>query len=386
MGSIHTGSRPSHLDWQKAKSMVEDVERNAFARGVWFGVALALMLVLIAVGAVADEVSSIRDSSHEWYCETATGTMISGHTRQDKAFQSCMNRALQDGATYFVRGGTYRVSASLDLPPVVEPPPVEPPPEPPPDDSPLVTFGPVTSITQYPNTISALARDAFRWEITFTLNTSSGIQGLASRDENGTRTAGHLSIWVDNGTLIVRHQDDLLPQVQLQATTAIVAGVAYVAVVSVEAGVGISIHLDGALEASDPNAFSLAGNDLPLTLGGLCTRCNDPNDATIGPDRPIDGTVSMAIYADPLGMPDGSVMLNWINPTEDEDGDALPAGIPDRISIYREQPRELVTHLDGEAIAYEVTRLTPGEHCFVATAWNSTVQSADSNTSCKSVP
>ena len=411
MSTIHTGSKfppryGSMDDWQKAKAMVDDVERNAFARGVWFGVAVALLLVLIAVGATADEVSSVRDSDHEWYCETQTGVEISGHTRQDKAFQSCMNMALQDGATYIVRGGTYRVSASLDLPPVVEPPPiepppteppVEPPPEPPADDLPMVTFGPVTSITQYPNTISALAQDQFRWQLTFTLTQTSGIQGLASRDESGTSAPGHLSVWVDNGSLTLRHQDGGLGtdgiQFQLTAQTAILPGVQYVATVSVEKGVGTGLWLNGVMESSDTSAYGLSGNDLPLTLAGLCTRCDDAAVPAVGPDRPLDGEVSLAIYNDPLPMPDGTAMLNWTNPTEDEDGQALPAGIPDRISIYAVPgsgnatvSKSLVAHLDGESISYEVTGLPAGEACFVATAWNVSVQSADSNTVCKPVP
>jgi hypothetical protein len=81
----------------------------------------------------------------------------------------------------------------------------------------------------------------------------------------------------------------------------------------------------------------------------------------------------------------GDVMLNWINPTEDEDGEPLEVGVPDRISVYRSSPRGLVANLDGESIAYEVSPLGGGEHCFVVTAWNVNSQSVDSNEVCKVV-
>jgi hypothetical protein len=132
-------------------------------------------------------------------------------------------------------------------------------------------------------------------------------------------------------------------------------------------------------------AYGLTGNDLPLTLAGLCTKCNDPNDPTIGPDRPADGEVAMAIYADPLPLPDGTAMLNWTLPTEDVDNQPLPEGVPTDIAIYGLNPRQQIAKLDGEATAYEVIGLAPGEHCFVATAWNGALESADSNTACRTI-
>jgi hypothetical protein len=70
-------------------------------------------------------VSSTRDSTHEWRCETADGVLISGHVRQDKAQQACWNQALKNpGVTYITRGGTYRSIASA--PDVVVVPPGDP--------------------------------------------------------------------------------------------------------------------------------------------------------------------------------------------------------------------------------------------------------------------
>jgi len=160
---------------------------------------------------------------------------------------------------------------------------------------PQVTFGPVGSITQF--TDAALAQDEFRWEITFTLNTVAGIQGLASRDESGQDDSGHLSVWIDNGELIVRHQDiEEGQETQRLQVAGIVAATEYVAVVSIEQGVGMQLLLDGQLIDSTTIAFGIAGNDLPLTLGGRCWGCND----VTGPTDEIDGTVSLAIYNDPI--------------------------------------------------------------------------------------
>jgi hypothetical protein len=346
------------------------------------------------------QVSSIRDSQYEWMCETQSGSLISGHTRQDKAFQSCINLALADGLTYIVRGGTYRVKATGTTPPV-EPPVepcewdatipaddplcVEPPVEPPVDP---VTFGPATSIIVYPATISALKQDPTRWEITFTLNSVGTIQGLASRDQYGTNDAGHLSVWVDEiGRITARNQGlDGQVQTALVSQTVVVPGVEYVVDVNVSEAEGFSLYVNGQGEDSALTAYGSQNNDLPMVLAGRCTLCTA--DGSVGPDRPIDGVVAMTIHPESLplpGQPVATVMLNWENPTEDTNDDPLPDGIPDRITIYTVGAvgQSLVADLDGESIAYEVTGLLEGEHCFVARAWWDQRASDNSNTVCK---
>ena len=249
------------------------------------------------------EVESVRQTTYEWECQNADGTRISGHTRQDKAFQSCYNQALANpSSSFLVVGGTYRVTASTPTPP--EPPQ-------PPTPEPQVTFGPVSSPTTYPNTISALAQEATTWLITFELTTVDGIQGLASRDQEGQIQPGHLSIWIENSLVHVRHQDIAAgaSTVQLRSATAVTAGQAYKLEVSIDVNAGIGLWLDDQLEDSSPVAFGLAGNDLPLVLGGRCSRCND----TLGPDSPIQGTVYMEIWDQPKPLPPplGSAMLTW---------------------------------------------------------------------------
>jgi hypothetical protein len=360
----------------------------------WTAVLMVCLLLLpfTAKMTKADEYwNSIRDSQYEWTCEEADGTVLSGHTRQDKASVACANRTLTDGVVRYVRSGVYRIVRLKDpatTPPPTEPPvepPVEPPTEPPvePGETPQVTFGPTSTLIQFPSSISALRQDAFRWEITFTLNTVGGWHGLASRDESGTADPGHLSVWVQDGALVARHQGIDVGET-ITAATPILAGVEYTAVVSVEAGVGFALWLDSNLEGMATQAWGTLGNDLPLVVAGLCTRCEADAVPPVVADRPADGIVRLAIYDLPLDFPQASsVELNWTLPTEDTEGDPLPPGIPDRISVYKQPGQGLVTHLDGESITYEVTGLLPGEHCFTATAWNKTAQSENSNTACK---
>lgn len=333
-------------------------------------------LLLLALPAAADEVEFVRVGSVDWQCTTVDGQALSNHTRVDKAFQACANRSLQDGLEYRVVPAQYRVQATIDN----APPPPDPEPEPPPSTA--VTFGPVTAITEYPNTISALAQDAFRWELTFTLNDVAGIQGLASRDESGTNEPGHLTVWVDEGQLIARHQDTT-QSISIAATTPIVADVEYVATVSVEAGVGIAIHLDGVVEASDPFAVGTTGNSLPLILGGRCTRCND---GVNGPEYPINGSVYLEIFDQPLDFPQPvSLELRWTPPTQYEDDTSIGDGELVGYRLYQLSPggRQLLISLGADENGYEVTGLQPGEHCFAATALTADAESRDSNVTCK---
>ena len=69
--------------------------------------------------------SSTRTSSYDWTCKTANNTVISGHNRQDAAFQACANLVLQDGVSRTVSGGTYRIEATPATA-VIPPEPPEP--------------------------------------------------------------------------------------------------------------------------------------------------------------------------------------------------------------------------------------------------------------------
>lgn len=360
-----------------------------------------ILFAMLAIGAVllgafalanAAEVESVRESQYEWTCEDADGNLVSGHTRQDKAFQSCYNAALATGETYYVRGGAFRVSATGTEAPPPEPPPDPIPPDPDPTPTPQVTFGPLSTLTEYPATIGALKQDRFRWEVTFTLNSVAGRIGLASRDQSGTTDPGHLSLWVENGVLILRHQDACPncggsgEEVHIEATVPIVAGTEYHATVSINSNEGTALWLDGALEGSDPRSWGLTGNNLPLIVGGLCSSCKA--DGTVGPHNPIDGTVYMEIWDDalPLPQPTASLELRWTAPTLYETGDPIGPGELTAINLYQLSPgsRQKVAGVDPDQAAHEVTGLYAGtEYCFAATAV-AVEESADSNTVCRS--
>ena len=364
---------------------------------------LGVLAVLLGAFALAEaaEVSSVRASQYEWQCEDSDGNFISGHTRQDKAFQSCYNAALAaPGVEYFVRGGTFRVSATGSTEPPEPPiePPVEPPVEPPdPTPEPQVTFGPVSALTEYPATISALKQDAFRWEFIFTANTIEGPMGLASRDEYGQAEAGHLSVWIENGQVRARHQDidgGADSVILTSAANSIFAGTEHSAVVSIGPD-GTGLWLDGQLVDSNPNSFGLTGNDLPLIVGGLCTVCeNPPTQPDRIPDRPIDGEVYMEIWDDPLAIPQptASLELSWVNPTErepDEDGvvKPLPPEELAEVRLFRTEPepRVMIAGVDPDQSSHEVTGLYAGvNYCFRATALDTEGrESDDSDEACK---
>ncbi len=372
---------------------------------------VALIASAICLTAVAQEsprVSSIRDSQYEWQCETSNGDLISGHTRQDKANESCFNQALANpGTVYIVRAGTYRISATVpDAPPPPPPdppvdpdpdPPVDPPPDPGPDD-PLVTFGPVTSLTEYPSMVS-MQRDSFRWAITFTANSlvnkqagvarSATQAGLASRDQYGQNQKGHLTVYVeDEGTgdhrVHVRNQDidGGGPTTVLTGTTQIVPGQQYQVVVSLDEGTGIGLFVDGQLEDSSTVAYGLADNDLGLVVGGSCSQCDDAPDAPPDriPGRAIDGTTYMEIWAEPLELPAPvSSTLQWQAPTHYEDcdpdapaencGEPIGPGELTDFNIYLTQPEdELLRTVAGDVSSYEYVTTRDGLHCFEVTA------------------
>jgi hypothetical protein len=348
--------------------------------------AIALFL-LLCVGAVllgafalanAAEVESVRDGQYEWTCEDAAGNLISGHTRQDKAFQSCYNAALASGEIFYVRGGSFRVTATGTTEPPPEPPPEPEPPPPDPAPSPQVTFGPVSALTEYPSNIGALKQNTFRWEVTFTLNSlpATGRMGLASRDQSGTLQVGHFSLYVEpNGVLILRHQDACPncggsgESFKLIAPTPIVAGQEYVAVASMSGSQGTSLWLDGELQASDPRSWGLASNNLPLIVGGLCTICKPDAVPPVGPRYPIDGTVYMEVWNDALPLPEpiASLELSWVNPTSYVNGNPIGPGELTEIRLY--QDGQKIAGVDPDVAVYEATGLHAGrEYCFEATA------------------
>lgn len=347
------------------------VEGLAWALTVW-------MIGTLVNAAYGQEIESVRQTQYEWECKEQDGDRVSGHTRQDKAFQSCINLALANPQTpYFVEGGTYRIIATGDAPAPEPPPPPDPDPDPPPVPSDAVTFGPVDTPTTYPKGIGALAQDFYTWRITFELNGVGARQGLASRDQSGQLTAGHLGIWVmDNGRVRVRNQDAEGggSNVVLVSQTVFAPGTEYTIAIS-GSDEGLGLWVGDVLEDSSPVSYGLTGSDLDLVLGGLCNSCL-PDDS-VPPGDPIDGTVYLEIHDDPLPLPApvGSLTMTWRENLVREDDTPMTRN---ELAGYqvRQNGRE-IADLDNETWQYEISGLMPGEHCFTVSAQDTDGQYSD---------
>ena len=344
---------------------------------VWF-----LCLASLSSVVLAQEVSSTRISKYEWECQDSGGNRISGHTRQDKAFQRCYNEALDNGENYRVVGGAYLVRASqpesaelvTPTPPVADAQPLE--------ETALISFGPEYSPTTYPPEISALSMVNVRWEITFTLSEVETMQGLVSRDEKGQRQGGHLTVWVEGGVIHVRNQDVAggRPAIKLTSATAIEQDTQYTATIIISDG-GLVLQVNGVTEDSSGIAYQLNRNNLPLIVGASCTLCNDSQ----GPHSPASGPVELEIYElEFVPTINRSLMLSWVGPTERVDGSELAA---DEIAafILKKNGTEIAS-VDGDAWQFEATNLDNGEHCFTVQAVDiHGLTSENSNVACKTI-
>jgi len=221
---------------------------------------------------------------------------------------------------------------------------------------------------------SGFSLDIFRWELEFTLDSIGGEQGLVSRDQSGTVEAGHLSAWLDGNKVITRHQDidGGHASVRLESQTVFEINRSYIVTISI-GPTGFALFVDKQLEASDSWSIGTVGNNLDLVLGGLCTRCKA--DGSVGPSRPINGTITMRIYdaeADwtPPPPPElGSATLLWTYPVEwdDEQNTPLPMENIDRITVYSCNGIEIDRVLPP-LTTYIHEGLVPGEYCYYVTA------------------
>jgi len=344
---------------------------------IWF-----ICLAGLPAAALPQEVSSTRISDYEWECQDASGARISGHTRQDKAFQRCYNEALDTGETFRVVGGSYRVKASqpesaeliTPLPPVADAQP--------PEESVLISFGPEESPTIYPSEISVLSRANVRWDITFTLADVETMQGLASRDERGQREGGHLTVWVEGGVVHVRNQDVAggRPSVKLTSATVIKEDTQYTATIIIS-DAGLVLQINGVTEGTSSVVYQLDRNNLPLVVGASCTIC----DENQGPHYPASGPVELEIYAlEVLPVINRSLMLSWVGPTERVDGTAL--GVNEIATFILKKDNVEIASVDGDAWQFEVTNLDNGKHCFTVQAVDiHGLTSENSNIACKTI-
>ena len=320
---------------------------------------LTFFMLFLVPALALGQVKFVRNSTSEWYVENQSGEVLSNHTRLDKAFQAAANRAIENGQIYIVRGGSYRVEADL---PQVPPEVIITAPD---DDVQEFDdvgeiFGPVSSPTVYAASEEFRARTT-RWQVIFSTDDPASRQGLVSRDESGQSQAGHLSVWIENQRLRLRNQplNRLGSSVQLTGTTPLESGQEYTANISISDS-GISLHIDGVLQETSTVAYTLDGNDLPLVVGGSCSRCSDGE----GVDSPINGSVSLEIFPDIIETPITSYELRWTHPVERIDNSALPieeiAGTA--LWLYDKQ----IATVEGDVDGYEYVAVNSGEHCFSA--------------------
>jgi len=195
-----------------------------------------------------------------------------------------------------------------------------------------------------------------------------------ARDQSGQDDAGDLSVWLDGNKLVVRHQDIQggHGSVRLESQTVFQIDQTYNATVSI-GPTGTALFVDDQIEDSDSWSVGTLGNTLDLVLGGMCTRCKA--DGSVGPSRPINGTVTLRVYdseADwtpppPPPPPDGAATLSWTYPVEWDDDTPLPMEDIDRITIYNCNGIEIDRVLPPLA-TYIHEGLAPGENCYYVTA------------------
>jgi hypothetical protein len=218
---------------------------------------------------------------------------------------------------------------------------------------------------------NSFSQGTFRWELEFTLDAIGGTQGLVSRDQSGQAEAGHTSAWMDGNKLIVRHQDIEGGHVsaRLESTTVFQINQKYIVTISI-GPTGTALFVGSQLEDFDTWSIGTLGNTLDLVLGGLCTRCTA--DGSVGPSRPIFGTVTLRIYnseADWTPPPPvvGNITLQWQYPIEWTDNTPLAMEDIDFINVYSCAGSFLNT-VDPPATTHVYVDQPAGDYCFYLTA------------------
>ena len=135
----------------------------------------------------------------------------------------------------------------------------------------------------------------------FTADRLKGVQGLLSKDAKGFVDGGHLGIWLDEGTVVVRLQDRKSDHVVQSPAKAVRQGVPTRLALAFGPG-GMRLHLDGKVVGSNAYAGGLLGTQEPLVIGA--------RDWTSGPraadnlDAFFAGTISrLTLYGRPLDAP-----------------------------------------------------------------------------------
>ncbi|MEO1686431.1 MAG: LamG-like jellyroll fold domain-containing protein, partial [Pseudomonadota bacterium] len=124
---------------------------------------------------------------------------------------------------------------------------------------------------------SAFDIDAGALSVVFNADDVNANQGLFSRDSNGYDEGGHLSVWIENGEIVVRLQSDdgntyLRAPVEAGETTSAVIAFGQGAEGETD---GVKLFLNGELADSDAYSGGIGGNDEPLVIGATQRRSGD---------------------------------------------------------------------------------------------------------------
>ena len=117
-------------------------------------------------------------------------------------------------------------------------------------------------------------------------------QGLWSRDANGYEGGGHLSVWVQNGSVNARIQDD---STSYQVQWTIVPNAINQAAIEFGDDTGFKLHVNGALAMSDPYTGGTIGNINDIAVGAS-KQSYKPDGSTPEYNNPFDGVVRVSEF------------------------------------------------------------------------------------------
>ena len=100
----------------------------------------------------------------------------------------------------------------------------------------------------------------------FTADRLKGAQGLLSKDAKGFGNGGHLTIWLDEGKVVVRLQDQKSEYVVQSPAKTVKKGVPTRLALAFGPG-GVKLYVDGKVAGSHAYQGGLQGNQEPLVIG-----------------------------------------------------------------------------------------------------------------------
>jgi hypothetical protein len=199
-----------------------------------------------------------------WVTEEATGTEVVRDTTPDLQTEQWQHARTATDDAYLFNLEVFKIVADAWIPsgrPYVERYII-------PARAPFVLVAETTETTRpdsIPDDPSQQIAEGTLW-MEFTPNTTTGPQGLWSKDFNGYGTGGHLSVWMEGATVYWRIQDDSTSYQHQR--TGVAAG--QLNQIAVEFGPGgFKGWLNSELAFDDPYTGGLIGNDNAIVVGAM---------------------------------------------------------------------------------------------------------------------